>query len=178
MYREVKGHERWTDRLTKSQQFVIVLSCLASFSGFPWLFCESDLSFSLPGAPLIHSKQEQQFLNSCSSSVQVLLSSSVFVSCSPLPHCLLLPSLALVKQQGPCDSKLRKLPIKGYMYLTGESEVGTGVCIKAKERLIWRCLSWTGQFPVSGTGPAYPETEKSCRRGKDTPPRFSCDLLH
>ena len=64
------------------------------------------------------------------------------------------------------------------MNLTGDSQGGTAVRIKAKERVIWRCLSWTGQFPVSGTGQKYPETEKSSRRGKDTPPLFSCDILH
>lgn len=31
MYREVKAHERLTERLTKSQLFGIVPSCLASF---------------------------------------------------------------------------------------------------------------------------------------------------
>lgn len=111
-----------------------------------------------------------------------LLSFSGSVSFIPFLHCLHCPlhtpSLALVKQQGPCDRKRRKLPIKEDMYLTGESQEGTGVCIKAKERVIWRYLSWTGQFPVSGTGQKYPETRKSCRRGKDTPPPFSCNLLH
>lgn len=112
-----------------------------------------------------------------------LLSFSVSVSFTPFLHCLHCPlhspSLALVKQQGPCDSKLRKLPIKGDMYLSGESQGGRGVCIKTSERVIWRYLSWTGQFPVSGTGQKYPETKKkSSRRGKDTPPCFSCDFLH
>lgn len=92
-------------------------------------------------------------------------------SVSPLP---------VVKQQGPCDSKLRKLPIKGNMYLTKESQEEKLVCIIAKERVIWRHLSWTGQFPVSGAGQKYPsqKKKKSRKREKDTPPFFSCNLLH
>lgn len=70
------------------------------------------------------------------------------------------PSLPVVKQQGPCDSKLRKLPIKGNMSLTRESHWERVVCIIAKERVIWRHLSWTGQFPVSGAGQKYPEKRK------------------
>lgn len=66
------------------------------------------------------------------------------------------PSLPVVKQQYPCDSKLRKLPIKGNMSLTRESQGERLVCILAKERVIWRHLSWTGQFPVSGPGQKYP----------------------
>lgn len=121
--------------------------------------------------------------------LQQFVFSLLFSLCQfyPFPRLLALspslsfpPSLSLgsVKQQGPCDSKLRKRPIKENMYFTGESEGGMGVCRKAKERVIWRCLSWTGQFPVSGTGQKYPETQKSSTRGKDTPLSFSCDLLH
>lgn len=66
------------------------------------------------------------------------------------------PSLPVVKQQGRCDSKLRKLPIKGNMYLNKESQEERIVCIIAKERVIWRHLSWTGQFPVSGASQKYP----------------------
>lgn len=99
----------------------------------------------------------------------------------PLPPSVS-PSLPVVKQQGPCDSKLRKLPIKGNMYLTKESQEEKLVCIIAKERVIWRHLSWTGQFPVSGAGQIYPsqkkKKKKSRKREKDTPPFFSCNLLH
>lgn len=52
------------------------------------------------------------------------------------------------------------------MYLTGERELGTSLHTRAKERVIWMCLSWTGQFPVSGTGQKYPETEKILQDGK------------
>lgn len=176
--------ELWTNRLNKSQLFVIVTSCLGSFlpsSFFP-------LSFTFSGATHSQCKQEQPFIKPCSLSGQDLPTTFFFfgfplLSLTVLPYSStalivpfpLLPSLALVKQQGPCDRKLRKLPIKEDMYLTGESEGGTGVCIKAKERVIWRCLSWTSQFPVSGTGQKYPEKSS---RVKDTPPHFSCDLLY
>lgn len=90
----------------------------------------------------------------------------------PLPLSVA-PSLPVAKQQGPCDSKLRKLPIKGKMYLTEESQEERLVCIIAKERVIWRHLSWTGQFPVSGAGQKYPPQKKRSRkREKDTPPFF------
>lgn len=65
------------------------------------------------------------------------------------------------------------------MYEERAKRGGRGVCLKAKDRVIWRYLSWTAQFPVSGTGQKYPETKKNlCIAGeKDTPPRFSCDSL-
>lgn len=59
-----------------------------------------------------------------------------------------LPALS-IKHCSSCHSKQRKKPIKGATYLTGER--GSAVCITTKERVIWRCLSWTGSFPVSGT---------------------------
>lgn len=87
------------------------------------------------------------------------LSPSLPFSFSPIALSIA-PSLPVVKQQGPCDSKLRKLPIKGNMSLTRESQGESVVCIIAKERVIWRHLSWTGQFPVSQAGQKYPEKKK------------------
>lgn len=46
------------------------------------------------------------------------------------------------------------------MSLTRESQGDLVVCIIAKESVIWRHLSWTGQFPVSGSGQKYPEKKK------------------
>lgn len=177
---KLKENEQWTDGFTKSQPLDIVPSCLASFlpSSFlpPLLFCFSGATHPFQTGTIVLVVLSFSYCNHFCSSP---LSLPVLPHSSATKHCpLLSPSLASVKQQGPCDSKLRKLPIKGDMNLTGDSQGGTVVRIKAKERVIWRCLSWTGQFPVSGTGQKYPETEKSSRRGKDTPPLFSCDTLH
>lgn len=66
------------------------------------------------------------------------------------------------------------------MYLTKESQEERLVCIIAKERVIWRHLSWTGQFPVSGAGQKYPPQKKKIQEeGKGYTsffPRVACIL--
>lgn len=167
-----------SDSLTRSCLLLFLPALLPFFFPFPFYHIVSILLFSFSYSYLFQTgtrTHKHLWFKG--------LRSSFCISFSPFPYCLhcpILPTpLALVSNNRVfCDSKLRKQPIKSDVHLTGEREGGAGVCIKAKERVIWRYLSWTGQFPVSGTGQKYPETEKSSRRGKDTPPRFSCDLPH
>lgn len=167
MYGEVNGE--WA--VDRSQLLVIIPSCLApcipsfAFPFHSYFYCEPvwvwkkvwmELnwlqliwSFSHPfqTGTILH-KALQFMCSGSSDHILFLSSSSVSVSFTPFLHCLYCPlhspSPSLVKQQSPCESKRRKLPIKTDMYLSRESQGGRRVCIKANERVIWRYLSWTG----------------------------------
>lgn len=86
--------------------------------------------------------------------------SSRFLPCPRLSLSFYTP-LRIFQTTGPLWQQTKEATNKErYVWAERAKRGGRSVCLKAKDRVIWRYLSWTAQFPVSGTGQKYPETKK------------------
>lgn len=128
---------------------VFLLWTMLSLSKFEWN--------TLQTGPVFHwSLIIQQLFNLISSQflpVRICLFHSI-------PPCIFQTTGPLWQQTKEATNKER------YVWAERAKRGGRGVCLKAKDRVIWRYLSWTAQFPVSGTGQKYPETKKNVQQEK------------